>query len=761
MARRSLGTLVSVVLLLVGVAPSSISSSPASYRNPVSKGFAETFADPAVIKAKDGYWYSYGTSDPLRAGDEYHLLPMARSDDLVNWTYVGDAFTESNSPDWMATPQMWAPDISYFDGRYYLYYVVTNTTVSESDFDPAIGVATAPTPAGPWTDSGGPIVGPREDPNAPGSYLWTFDPDQLTGRNGARYLCYGSYYGGVFVTRLSRDGLRAVGDPTQVAIDNRYEGTYVIRHGAYYYLFASAANCCAGPTTGYSVFVGRSRSPRGPFRDRAGDTLTESRVGGTNVIQPNGNIWVGTGHNSIATDLAGQDWFVYHAIDRRDPYLEEPFGINERPMLIDRLDWINGWPTVRGGRWASQDVQPAPVTDWAAGSEFNAGEGLAAWQATGGRWRKFSETQARGFVRQTSSMARGAYLTSDRRVMGDVRAEADLRLSPHRGGRAAGLVAGYRGGMQRIVAWLDRPSRALVTEVVIGGRHRARMSTALPRSFRFAEWHNVALEIRGSGLTVEVTDARLNDPVAVQHRRLPGTILAGSVGVAAKGRIDADNVGAARLYVPHTDVAPTPRVGAVDPDFSDEFNRRRLEPQWRWVREPDGQVRNGVFRWPTQAADLFGENNTASVVLRRAPAGPYTAEVKLAIDLGVNTDRSFQQAGMVVYLNDDHHLRLTHVAIFNTRQTEFMKEMPFADGISSGGMLIGTPAPVTWLRVSHRRDPHNGEHEFRAATSRDGRNWTWGGVWTLPEGTRPRLGLVSMGGSGATARFDYFRVHRP
>src|SRR3712207_9020215 len=48
--------------------------------------------------------------------------------------------------------------------------------------------------------------------------------------------------------------------------------------------------------------------------------------------------WIGAGHNAIATDLAGQDWIVYHAIDRADPYLTGTEGINERPMLMDRLD---------------------------------------------------------------------------------------------------------------------------------------------------------------------------------------------------------------------------------------------------------------------------------------------------------------------------------------------------------------------------------------------------------------------------------------
>ena len=236
-----------------------------------------------------------------------------------------------------------------------MYFGVTDTTLFPGGNDSAIGVATAPTAAGPWTVQNGPVVGPRPNGNGQdGNFFWTFDSTGFTDVDGKHYLYYGSYYGGIWVTELTSDGLRAESDPdTMVAIDNRYEAAYVIRRDGWIYLFGSSANCCAGPTTGYSVYVGRSRSPRGPFLDREGQSMTESRVGGTIVVTPNGNKWVGPGHNAIVTDLAGQDWFVYHAIDRNDPYLDEPFGINERPMLLDRLDWIDGWPTVRKGYWAS------------------------------------------------------------------------------------------------------------------------------------------------------------------------------------------------------------------------------------------------------------------------------------------------------------------------------------------------------------------------------------------------------------------------
>ncbi|HVD29234.1 MAG TPA: hypothetical protein VNC79_12160, partial [Mycobacteriales bacterium] len=68
-----------VVALVAGTAvaaPPSAGSAPRTYRNPVSRSFADTFADPAVVRGRDGWWYAYGTSDPLRSGETTpHLIP--------------------------------------------------------------------------------------------------------------------------------------------------------------------------------------------------------------------------------------------------------------------------------------------------------------------------------------------------------------------------------------------------------------------------------------------------------------------------------------------------------------------------------------------------------------------------------------------------------------------------------------------------------------------------------------------------------------
>lgn len=343
---------------------------PGGFQNPLTLDLAggetaESCADPVVIRGQtegDRYWYLYCTTDPLNADDRaengefnFNLIPTFRSLDLVNWDYQGNAFSER--PAWVGDAAgLWAPEVSYFNGQYYLYYTAPETVAGGS----AIGVATSDSPTGPWTDSGGPVVAPRRDPNGDG-FFWTFDAEVLE-TQGKRYLYFGSYYGGVFVRELSGDGLTTrLSTETRITIANRYEGTQIVKHGGYYYLLASATDCCRGPLTGYSVFAGRSRSPLGPFTDKDGVSLLSGRVGGTPVISMNGNRWVGLGHNDTVTDFSGQDWLVYHAVDRNDPYFEGSVGFTKRPVLMDQLEWTDGWPSVRAGRWASDERQSAPA----------------------------------------------------------------------------------------------------------------------------------------------------------------------------------------------------------------------------------------------------------------------------------------------------------------------------------------------------------------------------------------------------------------
>lgn len=368
-----------MLALCMLAAPAPARAASSTYQNPLpiqipNGGKVESCADPSLIRGQqpgDTYWYMYCTKDPLNGDDvnadggfNFHNIPMLRSRDLVNWTYMGDAF--AMPPSWGETTSgMWAPEIQFFNGKYYLYYVMTDPKPEVSGepdcgFEPAIGVATSTSPTGPWNDRGSPVVAPiRGGPGC--NFRWTFDPEVLTAA-GQRYLYYGSYYGGIQVRPLSNNGFTT--DPVtaiQVTMPNRYEGAEVAYRDGYYYLFASAGNCCNGPVTGYSVFAGRSKNPTGPFVDRAGVPLLAGRVGGTPVISQNGNRWVGTGHNTVFQDLKGTWWTAYHAVDVNDPYFKGTNDFTKRPVLLDRLSWIDGWPVLRAGLGPSNEQISAPA----------------------------------------------------------------------------------------------------------------------------------------------------------------------------------------------------------------------------------------------------------------------------------------------------------------------------------------------------------------------------------------------------------------
>src|SRR5258708_6100138 len=123
----------------------------ATYVNPV---IAQTTPDPAIIKALDGYYYTIATSDFWQGG-AFHILPIYRSTDLVHWTFVGDSFPAR--PAWVqSTAGLWAPDLQYYNHKYYMYYTASDTNPLPkygSTGGTAICVGNPHTPPGPWTDA--------------------------------------------------------------------------------------------------------------------------------------------------------------------------------------------------------------------------------------------------------------------------------------------------------------------------------------------------------------------------------------------------------------------------------------------------------------------------------------------------------------------------------------------------------------------------------------------------------------------------------
>ena len=322
----------------------------ATYVNPVLDA---DFPDPAVIHAHDGHYYAYATQT-LRDG-KWINVQVARSNDLVHWHCLGDALP--HKPDWAThTQDVWAPYVLFDGQRYLMYYSATHDACHDPQRGHCLAVATSSSPAGPFVDMGVPLL--------LGVGFEFIDPMVFVDPESGKWLLYwGSGFQPIKVQELGPDRMSFApgSEPTSLiwpnSVKNAFprlvEAAWVIRHEDFYYIFYSGDNCC-GPDAEYGVMVARSTSPTGPF-----ETLEEARGVPHSLMLFKCERWLAPGHNSIITDRAGEDWIVYHAIDVNRPRQRQEDEINSRRILLmDRIQWKDGWPYVGT---PSVGPQPAPV----------------------------------------------------------------------------------------------------------------------------------------------------------------------------------------------------------------------------------------------------------------------------------------------------------------------------------------------------------------------------------------------------------------
>ena len=316
-------------------------------RNPVLDA---DFPDPTVIRTSEGPFFAYATQ-VIRAPGTVNIQ-VASSEDLLTWTYRGEALP--NKPSWAKTTQdFWAPHVTERDGTFYLYYsAVPDDEVGNDIY--CLAAATSDRPEGPFTDLGEPFLcsgGVDIDP------VTLRDP-----RTGAWFM-YWAASGDIVGQRLDDDMTSLRGDgPTfllagySAARSRPYEdiveGPFVVRRAGWFYLFYSGDRCCEYPGH-YAVLVARSRRPLGPFKRLGRATGRRS-----SVILSQNERWNAPGHGSLVRDAAGRDWFVYHAIDSRDPYLAA--GGVRRPMLLDRVTYEHGWPRIGAGKPSRRPARSTP-----------------------------------------------------------------------------------------------------------------------------------------------------------------------------------------------------------------------------------------------------------------------------------------------------------------------------------------------------------------------------------------------------------------
>ena len=292
----------------------------------------------------------------IKQGDTYYLfctgmgISVYSSTDMKNWNKESSVF--ESGPQWAidAIPgfkgHIWAPDISFHDGTYYLYYSVSAFGKNTS----CIGLATNKTlnkndPNYKWADQGKVIQ------SVPGRDLWNaIDPNLAYDDNGQPWLVFGSFWSGMKLVKMNPN-LKEVAEPEEwytvskrprdfktedyKAGEGAVEAPFIFKKNGYYYLFVSFDACCKGINSTYKIMVGRSDKIQGPYVDKDNVRLDE---GGGSIVLKGNESWPGVGHNAAYT-FDGKDYLITHAYDASDE--------GKPKLIIKEISWDkSGWPGV-------------------------------------------------------------------------------------------------------------------------------------------------------------------------------------------------------------------------------------------------------------------------------------------------------------------------------------------------------------------------------------------------------------------------------
>jgi arabinan endo-1,5-alpha-L-arabinosidase len=274
--------------------------------------------DPSVVKRADGSYLVAHTGNNIA---------LKTSTDRTAFRNAGSVFPGGAS--WTTTytggsRNLWAPDLSYRNGRYHLYYSASTFGSNRS----AIFLATSPSGnSGTWTNQGL-VIESRTSDN-----FNAIDPDLVVDDQGRWWLSFGSFWSGIKMVALDpATGKRS--DSTIRSIAGRgggaIEAPNIVKRGSYYYLFVSFDRCCQGAASTYRVMVGRSTSVTGPYTDRNGVAMTSG--GGTEILAGQGSIH-GPGHQDVLADADG-DVLIYHYYADNGASL---LGINL--LALDSAQW--------------------------------------------------------------------------------------------------------------------------------------------------------------------------------------------------------------------------------------------------------------------------------------------------------------------------------------------------------------------------------------------------------------------------------------
>jgi len=279
-------------------------------------------ADPAVLIYKDTI-YVYSTNDmqqlEFTLGKEenrynkINTLNIFSSKDLVNWTDLGEvdvAGKNGGKGDAAWASNSWAPAIAWKNiggkDKFFLYF---------ADSGNGIGVLTADSPTGPFTD---PIKKPlisRQTPNC-ANVNWLFDPAVMVDDDGTGYLYFGGGHDAdkfehpktARCVKLGDDMISIEGEPQEIDAPYLFEDSGINKiNGTYYYTYCTnwvsrtVTKDSDIPPTAVIAYM-TSDNPLGPFTYRG---WTLKNPGAYFGASGNNHHWI--------FEFKGKKYIAYHA----------------------------------------------------------------------------------------------------------------------------------------------------------------------------------------------------------------------------------------------------------------------------------------------------------------------------------------------------------------------------------------------------------------------------------------------------------------
>lgn len=284
------------------------------YKNPIRTGF---FPDPSIVRVNDDY-YMVNSSFVY-----FPCIPISHSKDLINWKIIGHAIT---NPDYAQIDDLeggrgfWAPDISYYNGKFYIsatYRLNDDTTVYRKQF-----IVSSENPEGPYCKPS--II--DED---------GIDPSIFTDDDGRRYMLLNR---GARIFELDKDATKQISDATMLYYgDNKRapEGPHLLKKDGYYYLFLAEG----GTGLSHRITVARSKTLMGNYEPCPYNPIMTQNDNGAMIQR--------CGHGKPVMTQNGQWYMVYLCGRRLIGQNGETFSMLGRETALDPITWTkDGWPIV-------------------------------------------------------------------------------------------------------------------------------------------------------------------------------------------------------------------------------------------------------------------------------------------------------------------------------------------------------------------------------------------------------------------------------